>query len=265
MLSRTKQLKNYKLNTIDGEIGKVKDLYFDDQEWTIRYLVVDTGRWLSTRKVLISTHAMEAINKEEEYININLTNSEIENSPSLERDKPVSRQYQTNLNTHYNFPMYWTGLKSSGMGMQKSGSLVSLPIVEEDNYYLEEEEEEEEWDPDLRSTEYVRGYHIETSDNSVWHISDFIVDDETWQIRYLVIDTPNWLPSKKILVSTQWIEKVNWDKSLVVVNITREQIKQAIAYDEEEPIDRNYEISLYKYFDKKAYWETEISKGDKIC
>jgi hypothetical protein len=54
MLRSMKDLENYAINATDGLIGRIKDFYFDDDAWVIRYLVVDTGSWLSSRKVLIS-------------------------------------------------------------------------------------------------------------------------------------------------------------------------------------------------------------------
>jgi hypothetical protein len=57
MLRSIKQLYGDKLGASDGEIGHVKDFYFDDQSWVVRYLVADTGNWLSGRQVLISPHA----------------------------------------------------------------------------------------------------------------------------------------------------------------------------------------------------------------
>ena len=47
ILIKAKTLKGYQLESLDGEIGKVEEFYFDDHHWTIRYLVADTGNWLS--------------------------------------------------------------------------------------------------------------------------------------------------------------------------------------------------------------------------
>src|SRR5664279_5211850 len=109
MLSKANTLKGYKLDGIDGEIGKVKEFYFDDRHWTIRYLVADTGNWLTGRQVLISPHALTAADKEEQHIAVNLTKKQIEDSPSLESDKPVSRQFELSYYAYYGWPMYWGG------------------------------------------------------------------------------------------------------------------------------------------------------------
>ncbi len=110
MLNKAKTLSGYSLHSLDGEIGKVKEFYFDDRHWIIRYLVADTGNWLLGRKVLISPHALAAVNKEKQYIAVNLTKKQIEDSPALDSDKPVSRQFEESYYEYYGWPMYWNGL-----------------------------------------------------------------------------------------------------------------------------------------------------------
>ena len=73
MLSRAKTLHGYKLNGLDGEIGKVKEFYFDDRHWTVRYLVADTGNWLTGRQVLISPYALANVIKGKKDITVDLT------------------------------------------------------------------------------------------------------------------------------------------------------------------------------------------------
>src|SRR5215203_5588313 len=95
MLHKISDLKGYTISATDGEIGEVQDFYFDDDDWTIRYLVIDTGKWLPGRKVLISPISMGKANRDRQSIAINLTKEQIENSPGIDTDKPVSRQYET--------------------------------------------------------------------------------------------------------------------------------------------------------------------------
>ena len=109
MLIKTKTLKGYTLDSLDGEIGKVKEFYFDDYHWTIRYLVADTGNWYTDRQVLISPHALVEVNKEKQNIAVNLTKKQIEDSPPLDSDKPVSRQFEEAYYGYYGWPMYWDG------------------------------------------------------------------------------------------------------------------------------------------------------------
>jgi uncharacterized protein YrrD len=235
MLNKIKTLKGYRIDSLDGEIGKVKEFYFDDTYWTIRYLVADSGNWLSDRQVLISPHALLAVNKEEQNIAINLTKKQIEDSPPLESDKPVSRQYEKAYHMYYGWPMYWVGPLPLGPYRY---------VVHDREAFSREEAEKKEWDPHLRSTNAVSGYHIQASDGEIGNVEDFIVDDQTWAIRYLIINTRNWWPGKEVLVSPKLIERVSWDQSKVFVNLTREAIKQSPEYTESMLTEAKSEISV---------------------
>ena len=109
MLRKAKDLNGYKLDARDGEIGKVKEFYFDDHSWTVRYLVADTGGWLSGRTVLISPYALDPANEGGKVIPVDLTKAQIEKSPSLDTDRPVSRQYEWEYFSFYGWPAYWDG------------------------------------------------------------------------------------------------------------------------------------------------------------
>jgi len=235
MLNKIKTLKGYRLDSLDGEIGKVKEFYFDDKYWTIRYLVADSGNWLSDRQVLISPHALLAVNKEEQNIAINLTKKQIENSPPLKSDKPVSLQYEKTYHMYYGWPMYWMGPYPWG----------PYPyIVRDREAFSREEAEKKKWDPHLRSTNAVSGYHIQASDGEIGNVEDFIVDDQTWAIRYLIINTRNWWPGKEVFVSPKLIERVSWDSSKVFVNLSREAIKQSPEYTESLLVEAKSDIPV---------------------
>jgi uncharacterized protein YrrD len=249
MLNKAKTLEGYILKSLDGEIGKVKEFYFDDQYWAIRYLVADTGDWLTGRLVLISPYALVVDEKkEEQYISIDLTKKQIEDSPSLNSDKPVSQQFEVTYYGYYGWPMYWGGPNMWG----------SYPYIMRDREkWSESTQSKKKWDPHLRSTHEVSGYHIQATDGEIGHVEDFIIDDETWAIRYLIIDTRNWWPGKKVLVSPQWIERVSWDESKVFVNLPSETIKQSPEYTEGSLLTRDYESRLHQYYNRPGYWADE--------
>ena len=245
MLINAKSLKGYKLDSKDGEIGKVKEFYFDDKHWAIRYLVADTGNWLIGKKVLISPYAMVAVNIEAENIDINLTKKQVEDSPSLSSDKPVSQQFEVAYYGYYGYPMYWGGSYMWG----------DYPYIMRDSKeWKSDNKKEKSWDPDLRSTHEVTGYHIQAADGEIGHIWDFIIDDETWAIRYLIIDTQNWWTGKKVLISPQWIERVSWDDSKVFINLSSEVIKQSPEYFEDNLLTRDYETKLHLHYNRQGYW-----------
>jgi len=245
MLNKAKTLKGYKLDSLDGEFGEVKEFYFDDRHWTIRYLVANTGTWLTGRQVLISPYALVAAIKAEQHIAVDLTKKQIEESPTLNSDKPVSRQFEESYYGYYGWPMYWTGPYMWG----------PYPHIARDReQWKKSTQGEKAWDPHLRSTDAVSGYHIQALDGEIGHVEDFIIDDETWAIRYLIVGTRNWWPGKKVLVSPQWIERVSWNESKVFVNLSRETIKQSPEYTAESLITRDYETGLYGHYRLEGYW-----------
>jgi len=248
MLNKAKTVKGYKLDSLDGEIGKVKEFYFDDQHWAIRYLIAETGTWLTGRQVLISPYALVAVNNEKQNIEINLTRKQIEESPPLESDKPVSQQFEDAYYGFYGWPLYWGGPYMWG----------AYPFIVRDPEKLKEHTQgETTWDPCLRSTRDVTGHHIQAADGEIGHVEDFIFDDETWAIRYLIINTQNWWPGKKVLVSPQWIERVSWIESKVFVNLTCEIIRQSPEYTEESLLTRDYETELHRHYNRRGYWVDE--------
>jgi hypothetical protein len=250
MLNTARALKGYKLRGLDGEIGTIEEFYFDDHHWTIRYLVADTGDWLTDRQVLISPYALVAVNKEEEYITIDLTKKQIEDSPSLNSDKPVSQQFEEGYYGYYGWPVYWGGPDMWGFYPY---------IVRDPEKRSTAGRGEKAWDPHLRSTHEVNSYYIQASDGEIGHVEDFIIDDETWAIRYLIVATHNWWPGKKVLVSPQWIERVSWSEMKVFVNLTRETIKQSPEFTDETLLTRDYEIGLHGHYNRQGYWVNELT------
>jgi len=245
MLNKAKTLSGYTLHSLDGAIGNVEEFYFDDHHWTVRYLVVNTGNWITGRQVLISPYAITAVNKEEQSIAINLTKKQIEDSPSLDHDKPVSRQFEESYSRYYGLPIYWEGPYIWG----------AYPnIVRDPQIWREAIQDKKSWNLQLRSTSAVSGYNIQALDGDIGHVEDFVIDDETWAIRYLVIDTQNWWPGKKVLISPQWIERVSWNLSTVFVNLSRDAIKQSPEYSEKALLNRDYEAEMYKHYHRKGYW-----------
>jgi uncharacterized protein YrrD len=237
------------LDEVDGKIGKVKEFYFDDRFWTIRYLVAETGTWLASRQVLLSPYSLKAIFNEEKTIDVALTKKQIEASPSLDSDKPVSRQFETFYFQYYGWPVYWSGPDAWGC----------FPYLERDpGKWMNSTPAHAAWDPHLRSTHAVIGNCLHATDGEIGQVDDFIIDDATWKICYLIVNTSNWWVGKKVLVSPQWIECVSWDDKTVYVNLSREAIKQSPEYTNASLVTRDYEIGLHGHYNRKGYWEDEL-------
>jgi hypothetical protein len=247
MLSQVKSLSGCRLKALDGEIGSVKELYFDDLSWSVRYLVADSGNWLTGRMVLISPNAITDVSIHERSVSISLTKKQIEDSPPLETDKPVSRQFEQIYHAYYGWPQYWA---TSYTG--NSGGLPYImrgPVIDTGH-----NSEPQHSDMHLRSTNDVDGYHVKAADGEIGHISDFIVDNVTWEIRYVVIDTHNIWPGKHILISPHWVASISWDDSQVLVNVTRETIKLSPEYDRKSDITPEDEAALREYYE--GYWQS---------
>lgn len=254
MLNTAKTLTGYTLHSLDGEIGKVEEFYFDDQHWTVRYLIADTSNWLTGREVLISPYSLGEVNPGEQSITIKLTKKQIEGSPSLSSDKPVSRQFEMDYYGYYGMPMYWAGSYMWG----------AFPYIERNpKRWDTASQPRKSWDAHLRSTRDVHGHHIQAADGEIGHVGDFIIDDETWAIRYLVVDTQNWWPGKKVLVSPKWIERVSWEESKVFINLSRDSIKDAPEYTDESLLNREYETALHDYYDRQKYWVDESAAKEQ--
>ncbi|MFZ1700912.1 MAG: PRC-barrel domain-containing protein [Pyrinomonadaceae bacterium] len=262
MLQIISDLDGRKIHAADGEIGSVEQFYFDDETWTVRYLVVDTGNWLSGKEVLISPIAVGEIDSVAREFIMSLTKEQVENSPGIETDKPVSRQHEAEYNSYYGYTDYWGGGGLWGLGAYPSGLYtmgypdrlgVATGYAATPAMGAEEAKPEEEGDPHLRSTKAVTGYNIEAKDGGIGHVEDFIIDDKTWAIRFLVVDTVNWWPGKKVIVAPQWIERVSWDQSKVFVNLTKESIKNAPEYFPSAIVNQAYEESLYNHYGMSKY------------
>lgn len=256
MLHSVETIGGYKLAATDGEIGKAKEFYFDDKYWTIRYLVADTGSWLTGRRVLISPYALVDINDTSEVVGVDLTKKQIEESPALDEATPISHQFEESYYGYYGWPMYWTGVYPWGL----TPMLVRDPAQWKDPAHRSKDA----WDPNLRSTHEIIGYNLQASDGEIGHVEDFVIDDITWSIRYLIIDTRNWLPGKKVLISPQWIDRVSWDDAKVYVNMPRSVVERAPEYQKDSLITRDYEEELYQHYDMDGYWVEGHTADDVI-
>lgn len=251
MLREVRELHGSTIQALDGEIGRVDEILFDDEHWTVRYLIVSTGSWLFGRKVLISPMAFGRMDWEQQTLNINLTRAQVENSPGVESDAPVSRQWERDYYDYYAWPYYWGGMGGWG-AFWVPGALFTRPIGDAQTELQKAADlARDRADAHLRSTKEVTGYGISATDGHLGHVQDFLVNDETWRICYLAVDTRDWWPGKKVLLPPDCIDQVNWPDRTVTVTITRDQVRNAPEWDADEPISRTFEDQLYGYYAKQ--------------
>jgi sporulation protein YlmC with PRC-barrel domain len=212
------EIQGCHIHALDGELGRVDDLLFDDENWTIRYVVVNTGRWLLGRRVLISPHSIHDVDPGSGELRVNLTMEQVEHSPSLSLHEPVTRRFETEFLGYYGWPYYWLAPY-----VNEHGAISDPPPPDLTPGYPE--------DVHLQSVRDVRGYHIHAADDHIGHVEDFLVDETTWDIRSLVVDTRNWLPGREVLVAQGWISDVRWAERAVTVDLTRSQIEHGPPFN----------------------------------
>jgi sporulation protein YlmC with PRC-barrel domain len=227
MLQSIKELYGKKISASDGDIGHVRDFYFNDQQWVVRYVIAETGSWMTGFLVLLSPHAFGTSNQTGDALVANLTRQQIENSPPIESHKPVSRQYEEEYYRYYGWPSYWEGGDLWGVG---GFHLPPPPYPPPAEQGIGQEKLISGEDPGLQSTRAVSGYHIQTSEGEIGHVVDFIIDDENWAICQLVVETGHWFSGKKIAISPQLVGRISYEESNISVNMTKQAILEAPEY-----------------------------------
>lgn len=228
MLRSIKQLYGNKLGASDGDLGQVKDFYFDDQNWAIRYLVADTGRWLPKRQVLLSPYSLGRLDQHDQVLHVNLTRKQIEASPSIDLHKPVSRQYEEEYLRYFGWPYYWQGEQLWGLN--------GLPVLEASANRSPRQPPSPSTVASgraevlLRSTQAVTGYQVRTrAAGVIGSVCDFMIDAGSWAIGQLVIRTGHRFSGKEILIPTKDVDRISYEESSVFATLTAEPIVPDLA------------------------------------
>lgn len=252
-LKSMKELRGYGVGATDGELGKVDDCYFDDERWTVRYVVADVGHWLSGRKVLISPHAITRVDCDTETVETLLTQSQVDKSPPIETERPISRRMEDEYNRYYRYPPYWSGGYTAGLwgfgalplaGMEPVLRSAQIEREAAKGASPEETERAEIADVHLRSGREVAGYDVEASDRRIGHVEDFLFDERSWAIGYLVVDTREWWPGRHVLVSPEHVCGVSWSTRAVRLDISRAEVEQSPEYDARRPPETSVAVRL---------------------
>jgi uncharacterized protein YrrD len=246
MLHSANGLRGFAIAAADGELGSVKDVYFDDAQWVIRYIVVNTGGWPNGFDVLLSPMSVLAEEWDNRALRVNLTMQQIKNSPGIDTAKPVERQHEEEFNAYYGYPYYWAG--------PHRGSAVYPGVVEKKPLDAAEMlairqrlvRERASADPHLRSCGDVVGYRIHATDGQIGHVEDFLFDQTDWSIQLMVVDTRKWLIGKHVLISPRQVERVSWEDRTVFVSVAREQLERSPEYDAARPPESGAVLERYR-------------------
>lgn len=264
MLRNIKELQGLELLGKDGHVGKAVDFFFDDAHWTVRYLVARTGSWFQDKRVLLSPLAIERAAWDAKQLHLSLTREQVQNSPDIDVDRPVSRQQEIAYHRHFGWAGYW-GFGAGVWGPFGLPGVLAQEPWREPVSALEREAEEQldqRADKHLHSCKEVLGYALHATDGLFGHVSDFLVDDESWTLRYLVVDTRTlWLGGKHVLVSTQWLSEVSWTERSVFVELPSDAVRTSPEWTPALPVTRAYEERLFAHYARPGYWKVPEDEG----
>jgi hypothetical protein len=273
MLRNVKDIEGFAIGATDGVVGHVRDVYFDDEAWVIRYFVVETALRHGNRRVLISPFALGQPNWSEKTVPAAITQAQVENSPDVDTDKPVSRQHEMGYLSYYGYPNYWGGGGLWGAGVYPDILQAGLDPISVNNANIRERSARggpksatkpnpRPTDTHLRSANDVMRYYVQASDGDIGHVQGLLVEDRTWAVRYFIVNTSNWWLGHAVLISPEWIDDVYWAESKLVVSISRQAVKDSPSYDPSAVLDRTQEEALHVHYGHAGYWPLEASSSE---
>lgn len=267
MLFAISALKGYAVAATDDRIGSVKDFLFDDRTWRVRWMVVDTGHWLPGRKVLIHPSAIAPLEVAapagdrlrlmsfgpDLVVSVKLTRAQIEASPDIREDEPVSAQMETLVSDYYGWSRMWG---TSYFGTNAITTAVSPPpllgsVVARE--MMDIHQHVQEGDADLRSVAEVRGYHVHAGDGDIGHVENFLADDGNWDIRYLIVATRNWWPGRHVLLAPYTVAGIDWKARRIALNVSRRKVRESPPWDAAKMVDLLTEQQLHGHYGWPGY------------
>jgi hypothetical protein len=249
MLRSMKDFEDYTIGATDGLIGRVKDFFFDDDAWVIRYLVVETDADHPRREVLISPIGIGQPNWEDKVLPVAVTRAQVRSSPDIDTNQPVSSQEEVGYLGYYGYGTYWGGGGLWGAGL--------YPDILQAGLQPGVTGRQGRANPHLRSGNAILRYYVHASDGDIGHVEGVLVDERSWAVRYLVVNTSNWWLGHQVIIAPEWIDHLSWAESKVYLDVTRQDVKDAPPYDSAVLLDRGQEASLHAHYGRPGYWSRE--------
>lgn len=251
MLIEASDIKGFTIAATDGSIGTVADLLFDDESWTLRWVVVETGSWLSGRKVLLPVSVLGHPDTAARSFPVRMTKAKVKDSPAFDTHEPVSRQHEERMYGYYNMTPYWgNGFYMGGYGSWSAGMSGAHYADARRRQDRASAAQHQGDDPHLRSIDAVTGYNLQATDSAIGHVEGFFIDDADWTIRFLAVDTKNWWPGKHVLISPRSAKDILWSESLVNLDVDRQTVMDIPAYDPSVPVDAAFEAQMARHYVK---------------
>lgn len=224
MITSLEHLRNYHLSATDGDIGRVRDLLFEESTWTARWVVADTGNWLLGRKVILSPVSFHPPGPGEKQLRVDLNKEQIESAPHLDEDAPVSREAERTYFHHFHWPYYWAG---GGLWGGMAHPYTMSPNAEAGGELFAVPDEVDGDEEVLRSGHELTHYLLKNGEETLGYAEDLLLDTDDWSVKYLQFDTRHWFHGKTLQVSPDKITSVSWPDHTISVNVTRDELDAA--------------------------------------
>lgn len=221
MLQGVKSLMGFTVRATDGAIGKVRDVYFDDRYWVVRYVVVEADPELKRTSMLLAPVALKTPRWQEGVLPVSLTSEQARKSPVIDIGKPVSRQQETELSEYFGWPVMNLGVAPS---------------------------ERVREDPNLHSSNDIIGYALLATDGAAGKVKDIVINDTKWIIRYLLADAGSWVVPKMVLISPEWVDRIGWEDKKVYLDLDRRGVEESPPQESLSAPFRSWWEKLRKYF-----------------
>lgn len=250
MILNLSAFDGYSVHGLDGELGRLRDVYFDDFHWTVRYLVVELEENGANRPALIAPYALERVDREARAVTVHLDRAKVLASPTIRLDRPISLQDHVDLHNDYGWPFDWGPTSTSGVGA--GNLLASHPLIESQSEAgrLPTPPEQAD-DQNLRSLAEVTGYHLQARDGQIGRLDDLLANTQDWNVLYLVVDAGGWLGGRKVLLSPTWIEAVDWAAASIRIDLSWSTIQNSPAFDPAVPFDDEYTQRLSEHYGER--------------
>ena len=210
MLLDTGSLIGRGLLASDGTIGTISDFLFEEATWSVRYVLVDTGKWLAGRQVLLSPRAfVHEPFGQPGTARARLSRSQIEESPALATGEPLTRGFERAYFRHFGWPSYW-------MGPSLGAALAPVDTSE----------------VRLLSVKELTGGLAQASDTRIGKVKNFSLSSLSWMVREIVVDAGHWYSERLVLIQPGLVERVGMAESVLYIGRSRLEVLSAPSLSE---------------------------------
>jgi hypothetical protein len=236
MLKNAGDIMTYRLSAGDGDLGQIVKLLFDEETWTVRYIVVRTRG----QDVFVSPVGITSVDNTRGIVVAGSTGEALRAAPSFDTGQPVTRSQESDYFDYHGWHAYWEGESRWG-DAACPGPLLSPPRSEERTVVRSAS-----CDSFLRVTDDVEGFSVQCPEGELGCVKDLLIDLRTWAIRYTLIDTGE----RRLLLSPHWIDQIGWLERTMIVDIPAGMLRKAPPYGTGHPVTDDYERRLFTHYGK---------------